>query len=52
MHTSQDELEPEPKKSCLEAQTCLENENLCLEKSGSVLQFLQAYLCSLISHLS
>ena len=27
MHTIQDELEPEPKKSCLEAQTCLENEN-------------------------
>jgi len=35
---------PEPKN--LEARTCLENENPCLEKSGSVLQFLQAYLCS------
>ena len=33
-------------KTCLEARTCLENENPCLEKSGSVLQFLQAYLCS------
>jgi len=30
-------------KTCLEARTCLENENPCLEKSGSVLQFLQAY---------
>jgi len=35
-------------KTCLEARTCLENENPCLEKSGSVLQFLQAYLCSFI----
>jgi len=26
-------------KTCLEARTCLENENPCLEKSGSVLQF-------------
>ena len=25
--------------TCLEARTCLENENPCLEKSGSVLQF-------------
>jgi len=33
-------------KTCPEARTCLENENPCLEKSGSVLQFLQAYLCS------
>ena len=33
-------------KTCLEARTCWENENPCLEKSGSVLQFLQAYLCS------
>ena len=33
-------------KTCLEARTCLENENPCLEKSGSDLQFLQAYLCS------
>ena len=33
-------------KTCLEARTCLENENPCPEKSGSVLQFLQAYLCS------
>ena len=33
-------------KTCLEARTCLENENPCLEKSGTVLQFLQAYLCS------
>jgi len=24
-------------KTCLEARTCLENENPCLEKSGSVL---------------
>ena len=32
-------------KTCLEAGTCLDNENPCLEKSGSVLQFLQAYLC-------
>ena len=35
-------------KTCLEARTCLENENPCLEKSGSVLQFLHAYLCSFI----
>ena len=35
-------------KTCPEARTCLENENPCLEKSGSVLQFLQAYLCSFI----
>ena len=27
-------------KTCLEARTCLENENPCLEKSGSVLQFI------------
>ena len=26
-------------KTCLEARTCLENGNPCLEKSGSVLQF-------------
>jgi len=26
-------------KTCLEARTCLENENPCLEKSGSVLPF-------------
>jgi len=26
-------------KTCLEAPTCLENENPCLEKSGPVLQF-------------
>jgi len=39
-HISQQSL-----KTCLEARTCLVNENPCLEKSGSVLQFLQAYLC-------
>jgi len=33
-------------KTCLEARTCLENESPYLEKSGSVLHFLQAYLCS------
>jgi len=27
-------------KTCLEARTCLENENPCLEKSRSVLQFI------------
>jgi len=31
-------------KTCLEARTCLENENPCLEKSGSVLQFSQAVM--------
>ena len=32
------------KPTCLEARTCLENENPCLEKSGAVLQFLQAFM--------
>jgi len=42
------QLPPQPLrqslKTCLEARTCLENENPCLDKSGSVLQFLQAFM--------
>jgi len=46
VRTSQVAELSEPKKTCLEARTCLENENPCLEKSGPVLQFFPAYLCS------
>ena len=43
--TARSRFQQQSLKTCLEARTtCLENENPCLEKSGSVLQFLQAYL--------